>query len=119
MRAIASMSLMTPPGLAQALDEERLGVVGVTRALEILRLVGIDDLRRPAELRIGVAHLLQRAAIEPRGGDDLRAGLHQREEGEHLRGMAGGGDGAAAAAFQGGEPRLERRDWSGWSAANR
>ena len=95
-------------GIGQAFDEERLGVFR-DGALEILRLVGVDDLRRPAELGIGVAHLLQRAAVEPRGGDDLRARRHQREEAEHLRGMAGGGDGAAAAAFQGGETRLERR----------
>ena len=93
--------------IGQALDEEGLGLVG-DGALEVVRLVGVDDLRRPAELRIGVLHLLQRAAIEARGGDDLGAGRHQREEGEHLRGMARGGDGAAAAAFQRREPRLER-----------
>ena len=93
-------------GIGQALDEEGFRVWR-DGALEVLRIVGVDDLRRPAELRIGVAHLLQRAAIEARGGDDLRAGRHQREQRQDLRGVARRGDSAAAAAFQRGEPGLE------------
>jgi hypothetical protein len=50
-------------GICEALDEERLGIVG-HGALEIVRRVGIDDARRPPELWIGVLHLLQGAAVE-------------------------------------------------------
>ena len=94
--------------IGEALDEECLGLV-VDRALEVVGHVGIDDVRLPAELRIGVAHLLQRAAVEARRGDDFVARPHQREQRQHLRGMARRGDRAAAAAFECRQPRLERR----------
>ena len=94
-------------GIGEALDEEGLGS-GRHRALEIVRLVGIDDVRLPAELRIGVAHLLQRAAVEARGGDDLVARPHQREQRQHLRRMARRRHRAATTPFERGQPRLER-----------
>ena len=94
-------------GVGETLDEEGLGL-GCQRALEVVRLVGVDDVRLPAELRIGVAHLLQRATVEAGGGDDLVAWGHQREQRQHLCRMTRRRHRAASAAFERGQPRLER-----------
>ncbi len=105
--AIGSRSLITPPGLAR-LSMKKAFVLGVSARLKLSGVVGVDDVRLPAELGIGVAHLLQRAAVKARRGDDVVARAHQREQREHLRRMARGRHCTAAAAFEGGETRFQR-----------
>src|SRR5690606_29905567 len=95
--------------IGEAFDEDRLALRR-HRALEVLRVVGIDEDDVPAELLEAAAELRDRSAVELRRSEELVAGLHEGEEGEHLRGMARcAGDGAAPAR-QFGDALLEHRD---------
>src|SRR5262249_39634686 len=64
----------------------------------------------PVELLEGEPELSDRAAIEALGGDEFVARLHQREEGDKLSGVTGGGGRGAASAFQRGDALLQNRD---------
>ena len=81
--AIASTSVMTPPGLA--MNSTKIAfVLSVKSGLEAVGIVGIGKARRPAEVLEGVIELVDRAAIKLVGGDDLVARLHQGVEGDEL-----------------------------------
>ena len=73
--------------IGDRLDEDRLGL-GRDRALEGRDVVGLGPDHVPAEVLEGVVELVDRAAIELLGGDELVARLHQAVEDEHLRGVA-------------------------------
>ena len=95
--------------IGQAFDEDRLHLRRHRRA-EILRVGGIDKDRVPAELLEAARELRNRSAIELAGGQEFVARLHEGEEGQHLRGMAGGNAGGAAPAFQAGDAFLQHRN---------
>jgi len=88
-------------GVAHDLGVEALGLVG-DRAPPGVEVRGIDEAGVDSQLAKADVELLEGAAVEGRGGDELVAGLHQREEGDELSRLAGrGGEGA--------DPVLERR----------
>jgi hypothetical protein len=66
-------------GIGDGFDEDRLGL-GRDGGLEALKIVGIGPDHAPAEVLVGVVELVDRAAIELLGGDELVARLHQRVE---------------------------------------
>ena len=74
---------------------------------ERLGFLGVRPFHRPAELLEGVVELVDRAAIELLGGDDLVAGLHQGVEGESLGRVPGGDRERSRAAFQRRHPLLQ------------
>ena len=106
MLAIASMSVMTPPGLAIEFDEDRLGL-GRDGALEGADIVGLGPHHVPVEILEGVVELVDRAAIELLRGDEFVARAHQAVHGHHLRGVAGGDRQARGAAFERGDALLQ------------
>ncbi len=108
MLAIASMSVMTPPGIGDRLDEDRLGLRR-DRALERGDVVGIGPHHVPAEILERVIELVDRAAVELARGDELVAGRHQAVEHQHLRGVAGGDREPRGAAFERGDALLQHR----------
>ncbi len=118
MAAIGSMSAMTPPGLAMLSMKIALHF-GVSAALEVRGLVGIDEDHLPAELLEGLAELGDGAAIELASRRRMRRPLHEGEEGQHLRRVAGGAGGGAAPVLQAGDTSLPAPRRSGWSGANR
>src|SRR3546814_6032955 len=62
----------------------------------------------PIHLAEAVADLVERPTIEPRRGDDMAARLHQRVEGEELRGVPRSGRQRGHAAFERGHLAFER-----------
>ncbi len=100
------MSVMTPPGLAIELDENRFGLRR-DRALEGGDVVGIRPHDVPAEILEGVIELVDRAAIELLRRDELVARRHQVVHDEHLRGVAGCDGEAGGAALERGHALLE------------
>ncbi len=103
---MASISVTMPPGLAIELDEDRLGLVG-NGALERGVVVGVGPLHAPAEILERVGELVDRAAIELGGSDQLVARRHHRVQRDHLRSMAGGERQPGGAAFQRGDAFLQ------------
>ena len=79
--ATASMSVTTPPGIGDRLDEDRLGLRR-HRLLEGRDVVDVRPLHVPAEALERVVELVDRAAIELARRDELVAGRHQRMEDE-------------------------------------
>ena len=102
------MSVMTPPGLAIELDEDRLGL-RADRPFEGADVVGIGPYHVPAEILERVVELVDRAAIELLGGDELLARPHQAMHHHHLGGVAGGDRQARGAAFERGDALLQHR----------
>ena len=74
------------PGIGEVLDEDRLAFRRQAFT-EILGVGRIDEMAGPAELLERETELGERAAIKVARGDELVAGLHQREEGQELRRM--------------------------------
>ena len=108
MLATASMSVMTPPGLA--IDSMKIALVfGRDGALEGGDVVGVGPHHVPAEILERVVELVDRAAIELLRRHELVARLHQAVEHQHLRGMAGGDREAGGAAFERGDALLQHR----------
>ena len=95
-------------GIGDGFDEDRLGLGG-DGALEGADIVGLGPNHVPAEILEGVIELVDRAAIELFGGDELVARAHQAVHGHHLRGVAGGDRQARGAAFQRGDALLQHR----------
>ena len=93
--------------VGQALAEDRLGALADRRP-HGLRLLEVDEVDVPVELLEALAELRDRAAIQAVRSHETIAGLHEGEEGQDLRAVPGGAAGAAAAAFEAGEPLLER-----------
>src|SRR6185437_522334 len=93
-------------------DRLRIDALGVRldRAAKSLRIVGVDKGGGYAELRKCHGELRIGAAIERARGDDVVAVLRQCEQGEHLGRHAGRRGQACAAAFERGDPLLERGD---------
>ncbi len=87
--ASASMSTTLIERIAERLGVEQLGV-RLDRSAEVLRVVGIDERRLDAELLQVHAEQRVRAAVERRGGDDVVAGLQQRQDRDRLGRLAGG-----------------------------
>src|SRR3546814_9891595 len=85
--------------VGQALDEDRLGPRR-HRAAHGVDVVHVDEVGVPVELLEGLADVVDRAAVEPRRRDEAVAGLHEREEGEDLRGVTAGAAGAAAPVLE-------------------
>jgi hypothetical protein len=96
-------------GIGRALDEDRLAFLR-QRAREVLGIVRIDENGFPAKFFERLAELGDRAAIELLRGEELVAGLHEGEEGEHLCGVAGGASRRPAAILEAGNFLLEGRD---------
>ena len=94
--------------IGDRLDEDRLGLRG-DGALEGPDIVGIGPHHVPAEILEGVIELVDRAAVELLGRDELVARLHQAVQHDHLRGMAGGDREPRSAAFERGDPLLQHR----------
>ena len=106
--AIASMSVMMPPGLA--IDSMKIALVfGVTALLEARDVVGVRPHHVPAEALEGVVELVDRAAIELLRRDELVARREHRVHDQHLRGVAGGDRKACGAAFERGDAFLQHR----------
>ena len=112
------MSVMTPPGLAIELDEDRLGLRR-KRGLEARRIVGIGEARRPAEILVGVIELVDRAAVKLGRRDELVARLHQGVEGDELRRMAGSDGKRPAYRLRARRPSPRARRRSDCRCANR
>ena len=105
---IASMSVMTPPGLA--IDSMKIALVfGDHRLLERGDVVGIGPDHVPAEILEGVIELVDRAAVELLRRDEFVARRHQRVHHDHLRGVAGGDREAGRAAFERGDALFQHR----------
>ena len=94
--------------IGDRLDEDRLGL-GRDGALEGPDIVGIGPYHVPAEILEGVIELVDRAAIELLGRDELLARLHQAVHHDHLRGMAGGDREPGGAALERRHPLLQHR----------
>src|SRR5581483_3034107 len=103
--ATRSRSTTMPPGLARLSTK-----MALQRGAEVLRIGRIGEMAFPAELGEGQAELGQRAAVEVLRGDELVAGLHQGEEDQELRGMAGSRSERGAPAFEAGNSLLQHRD---------
>ncbi len=89
--------------VGDGLAEDGARVV-VNRGLHGVEIVKVHEGGRPAEAFEGLAELGDRAAIEARGGDDVAAGGHQREQRHDLGRMTGRTADSARAAFQRGDP---------------
>ena len=93
-------------GIAQGFGVDGPGfrVDGCPQAVKV---VGIDKAHGDAEARQGVVEEVVGAAIEGGGGDDLVSGAGQGEDGQSLRGLAGGGRQRRRSPFERGDPLLE------------
>ena len=109
MAAIASRSATMPSGF-DTLSTNTARVWSSIAAAKFCGLARIDELRLPAELREGVGHLGDRAAIEPGARDHVVPGLHQVEEGQELRRVARGGAAGGGTALERRDPRFQDRD---------
>ena len=94
--------------IGDRLDEDRLGLGG-DGALESADIVRIGPHHVPAEILEGVIELVDRAAVELLGRDELLARLHQAVHHDHLRGVAGGDREPGGAALERGDPLLQHR----------
>ncbi len=106
--AIASISVMVPPGLAIELDEDRLGVRR-HRALEASDVVGVGPDHIPSKTLEGVAELVDRAAIELARRDEFVTGVEQHLESHNLCRVAGGYRQCRGAAFESCDTLLQHR----------
>ena len=98
--------------VADRLAEERLRVRPDGLPPRV-RVVGVDPGQLDVHLAQQVLELVDRAAVQRGGGDDVVAGLEQREQGGRLGGDAAGERDPAGAALEVGHPFLEHRDRSG------
>ena len=86
-------------GIGDGFDEDRLGLRR-DGGLEARRVVRIGPGDVPAEILVGMIELVDRAAIELLGRNELVAGLEQGVEHQELGRMAGGHRESGGAAFQ-------------------
>ena len=96
-------------GIGDGFDEDRLGLVGVTAASKVGEIVRIGPDHAPAEVLVAVVELVDRAAIELLGGDELVARLQQRVEAQELGRVAGGDGERRRAALQRRDALLQHR----------
>jgi hypothetical protein len=94
--------------IGDRLDEDRLGL-GRDGALESPDVVRIGPHHVPAEVLEGVIELVDRAAVELLGRDELLARLHQAVHHDDLRGMTGGDREPGGAALERRHPLLQHR----------
>src|SRR5690606_15410360 len=85
--------------IGEAFDENGAGL-RVDLPLEAGNVVGVGPAHLPAEIAECVAELVDGAAIELAGGNEVLTRAHQRMEDEHLRGMAGGSGQCGGAALE-------------------
>ncbi len=83
---------------------------GVGGAAEILGIGRIDEARLDPELLQALLEEMDGAAVEIGRRDDVVARLHQGQDGERGRGLPGGDAERGRAAFERGQPLLERID---------
>jgi|GEM_PF-5178849 len=81
--------------------------IGVDGVLDRVGIVHVDELHFPAEPLDRLSELIDRAAIELVGGDDVLARSHQREQRHDLRRVARCGGNCAHAALQRGDAFLQ------------
>ncbi len=89
-------------GVGDRLDEDRLGLV-VYGPFERTDIVRFGPSHVPAKILERMGELVDRAAVELGGGDQLVARLHQGVQGDHLRGVAGRERQSGGAAFERGD----------------
>src|SRR5207249_9576422 len=100
-------------GIAERLGVQDLRVLPY-RAAEILRVVGIDEGGRDAELAEIDLEQRIRAAVKRGGGNDVIARLAQREDRGHLGRLSGGRCNRGASALERRDALLEHRGrWIG------
>ncbi len=104
--ATASMSSTSMRGVADGLGVERLGPRG-HRVPPLLQVGPVDEARVDPDLAEAHVELLVGAAVEAARRDELVAGLHQGEQRQVLRGLAGRGGDRPDAVLQRGDPLLE------------
>ena len=90
---------MTPPGLA--IDSTKIALVrSVIAASKLSGSSESAQATAPAEVLEGMGELVDRAAVQLAGRHELVAGLQERVEDHHLRGVAGGDRERRRAALQ-------------------
>ena len=95
--------------VGKALEEDRLAAWRQCAA-EVLRVVRIDEVARPAQLLERQAELCQRSAVQVARRDELVARFHHGDEDQELCRMARRGGTRGAPAFQVGDALLQHRD---------
>ncbi len=80
---------------------------GRSAARHAARSPRFDEGRVDAEAPQRVVQQIVRAAVQRAGGDDMRAGAHQRGDGQMQRGLAAGRADRARAVFQRGDTFFE------------
>ena len=108
MSAIASMSVMMPPGLAM-LSMKTAFVCGVIARLEAVRIARVGPVHMPVEFGEALAELVDRAAIELARGDDLVARLISVCSARSCAAWPDAHGKAGAAAFQRRDALLQHR----------
>jgi hypothetical protein len=106
--AMASMSTKVPPGLAKLSMKIAL-VRSSIWASKLRHVGGIGPADIPAEILEGLAELVDRAAVEPAGGDEVVARAHDGVEHQKLRGVARGDGQRRGAAFKRCDALFEHR----------
>lgn len=96
-------------GVADRLDEERLGAVGDGR-LPRTEVARVDEFHLDADPPEGDAHHVDRAAVDADGGDDLVPRAREVQKGVDHRRVPRREGKRADAAVQRGHPALERVD---------
>ncbi len=108
-RDVEDVVLRVGDGLA----EERLGV-GLHGRPPRVQVVGVlHEADLDAELGQRVVEQVVRAAVEPRAGHDVVAGVGEVEDRERLGGLTGGQEQRRDAALERGDALLDDVLWSG------
>ena len=87
-------------GIGDGFHENGAGLGGDCR-LHIVRVRHLHPVHVPVELLEGMAELIDRAAIELAGRNEVVAGLHERVEDQKLRAMTRSSRKCSGAAFEG------------------
>src|SRR5690606_21055481 len=95
-------------GVGQALYVKRLGPV-VDQLFETRRVVDIGPAHLPAEVQERLAELVDRAAVELAGGNEIVTRLHKRVERKQMRRLPGCGGECRRTALERGDALLQNR----------
>ena len=103
-----AMSSTSSPGLPTVSPKNSL-VFGAHGGAPAVDVAGFDEGGLDAEAAHRVVQQVLRAAVQRRGGHDVRARAHQRGDGQVQRRLAAGGGDGADAAFQRRDALLQHR----------